>query len=129
MAELQVGDLVYSMHRGALAIVPIERVHRTAVTDHHVMRVRLDNGAVLLISPGHPTADGGTFATLSQGDVLFGPTIEDVELVPYAHTYTHDILPASDTGAYFTAGALIGSTLMAQGQPVAGASIEVPRAR
>jgi len=125
IAELQVGDLVYSVHRGELSVVPIERVHRTAVTNHHVVRLRLDNGAILMISPGHPTADGETFAALEPGDVLYGPAVEQVELVPYPHAYTHDILPASDSAAYFTAGALIGSTLTTEARPVAGACIEV----
>lgn len=29
----------------------------------------------------------------------------------YRHAFTYDILPASDTGAYFAGGALVGSTL------------------
>lgn len=125
IADLRVGDLVYSMHRDSLVAVPIERIHRTAVTHHRVMRVRLNNGAELMISPGHPTADGETFAQLTRGDVMYGPTVVEVALVPYPHAFTHDILPASDSGAYFTAGALIGSTLADDARPVAGASLQV----
>jgi hypothetical protein len=33
------------------------------------------------------------------------------ELVPYAYDAAYDILPASSTGTYSAAGALIGSTL------------------
>jgi hypothetical protein len=36
-----------------------------------------------------------------------------VEIVPYGHPYTYDILPASKSGTYFAAGVLIGSTLKA----------------
>jgi hypothetical protein len=32
-------------------------------------------------------------------------------VVPYEHPFTYDILPDSDTGAYFAGGLLIGSTL------------------
>lgn len=75
------------------------------------MRVGLDNGNVLEISERHPTADGRTFAALSVGTLLDGKAVVSTELVPYAHPFTYDILPASETGAYFAGGALIGSTL------------------
>jgi hypothetical protein len=32
-------------------------------------------------------------------------------VIPYEHAFTYDILPASETGTYYAAGALIGSTL------------------
>jgi hypothetical protein len=79
------------------------------------MRVRLESGAVLELSPGHPTADGRLF-----GDIVAGDRLDELnkvvssELVPYRHERTHDILPASDTGAYFASGALVGSTLVRQ---------------
>jgi hypothetical protein len=37
--------------------------------------------------------------------------VVSVELVPYGHPFTYDILPASETHTYFAAGALIGTTL------------------
>jgi hypothetical protein len=111
IAELAVGDLVYSVDGGRPAIVPIVRVNRTPVANHHVLRVKLRSGAVLTMSPGHPTADGRRFADLQPGAALDGVVIADVELTPYAHDATYDILPASDTGAYFAAGVLVGSTL------------------
>lgn len=40
-----------------------------------------------------------------------GVVIVSANLVPYTHEATYDILPESDTGAYFAGGALIGSTL------------------
>jgi hypothetical protein len=75
------------------------------------MRVGLDNGSVLEISERHPTADGQTFVALAVGSRLDGGKVVSVEIVPYAHPFTYDILPASATGAYFAGGALIGSTL------------------
>jgi hypothetical protein len=75
------------------------------------MRIGLDNGAILEISEKHPTADGRAFAALSVGTLLDGIAVVSSELVPYAHPLTYDILPASETGAYFAGGALIGSTL------------------
>jgi hypothetical protein len=76
------------------------------------MRVELRDGVTLEISPGHPTADGRTFGELKSGDALDAAHgVTSVKVVPYAHDRTYDILPASETGAYFAGGALIGSTL------------------
>lgn len=111
IAELQPGDIVYSIHRSAIVAVPILRVHRTPVHGHRVMRVTLANRRVLEISAGHPTLDGRDFGALAAGDRLDATPIAQVEVVPYAEPFTYDILPDSDSGAYFAAGAAIGSTL------------------
>ena len=111
ISELQAGDLVYSVDRGQLVAAPVVRTQRTPVFEHHVMRIVLEGGAVLLISPGHPTADGRNFAELRSGDTIDRVAIASAELVPFVHDATYDILPASDTHAYFAAGVLIGSTL------------------
>jgi hypothetical protein len=111
IAGLAAGDLVYSVDHDAIVAVPVLRTHRASVHDHHVVRVRLESGAVLDISPRHPTADGRTFGDLRQGDTLDRLRVTAVELVPYGHPFTYDILPASETHAYFAAGALIGTTM------------------
>jgi hypothetical protein len=111
IATLRPGDLVYSMHRGRLLALPVVRTTRTPATRHQVVRVRLDTGRVLHISPGHPTADGGTFAGLRAGAQLGERRVVAVEIVPYLHAFTYDVLPNSDTGTYLAAGALVGSTL------------------
>lgn len=111
IAALKVGDLVYSVDRGAMTVVPILRVNRTPVSHHAVVRVALRSGAVLEISPGHPTADGRTFGGLHSGDSMDGVAVDSATLVPYTHDATYDILPDSDTGTYFAGGVLIGSTL------------------
>jgi len=109
--SLKLGDLVYSMDQGVLRPVPVLAVSRRAAVGHHVVRLTLATGAVLHISGGHPTADGRNFYDLSAGGQLDGVTITAVELVPYAHEHTFDILPDSDTGTYLADGVLIGSTL------------------
>jgi hypothetical protein len=111
IAELREGDLVYSMHEGALRIVPIARIARTPVHAHAVVRVRLASGALLEISAGHPTADGRTFGDLAPDAALDGVRIIEVSTVPYEHELTYDILPQSDSGTYIAGGVLIGSTL------------------
>jgi hypothetical protein len=106
-----VGDRVYSVEHGAVVAVPVLKKSRTAAHHHHVVRVRLASGVVLEVSPRHPTADGRTFGDLRAGGMLDGQDIVSVELVPYAHPFTYDILPASETHAYYAGGALIGTTL------------------
>jgi hypothetical protein len=115
IAEIEVGDLVYSVDRSAVRAVPVVRVRRQRAHDHRVVRVTAQDGSVLEISAPHPTADGRSFGDLRPGESLDGHVLETVEVIPYAHEYTYDILPASDTGFYFAAGMLIGSTLASVG--------------
>jgi hypothetical protein len=111
IADLRVGDLVMSLDHGTLRAVPIARITSTPVRDHSVVHVALASGRAVEMSPGHPTADGRTFGELSPGDDLGGVLVIAVESIPYVHPATYDILPASDTGTYVAAGALVGSTL------------------
>jgi len=112
IADLEVGDLVYSVDHGSLAVVPIRLVHRQPVTgSHRVVEVKLAHGATLRISPRHPTADGRHFSDLVSGDVVDGVRVTAARLVDYDQPFTYDILPDSDSGTYFAGGALIGSTL------------------
>jgi hypothetical protein len=110
---LRIGDLVYSVDREEITAVPILRTNRTPVSGHSVVRVVLESGTTLEISALHPTADGRTFGVLAAGNQLDGVGILSASTVPYSHDATYDILPDSDTGAYFAGGVLIGSTLAA----------------
>ncbi len=94
-----------------MTIVPVTRTNRRPVTHHAVARIALANGAVLEISGRHPTVDGRRLDSLQPGDRLGDAQIVSVEMIPYDEPFTYDILAASDTGAYFVSGALVGSTL------------------
>jgi hypothetical protein len=111
IADLRQGDLVYSVDRDAIRPVIVARSGRTAVVNHSVIRVTTVDGRRLEVIAGHPTADGRRFGELRSGAKLDGQLIDRVEIVPYRYAETYDILPASDTGTYFAAGLLIGSTL------------------
>ncbi len=111
ISDLRQGDWVYSVHQGKVTPVRISRTHSVPSPNHFVMRVRLATGQVLRISPRHPTTDGRTFGDLRAGQRLDGVAIESVELIAYEESHTYDILPESDTGAYFAGGVLIASTL------------------
>jgi hypothetical protein len=113
IATLREGDLVYSVHDGAIVAVPLVRATRTSVFQHRVVRLELDSGVVLEISALHPTADGRSIGALRVADTLDGAQVVSVERVPYRFDHTYDILPASDTGTYFAGGVRLGSTLAA----------------
>jgi len=115
IASLRAGDLVYSVDAGRVVVVPIIAAGSTPAPDHQVARVTLTGGAVLLISHEHPTADGRTFGQLAPGDRLGDAVVDSVQSAPYPFDTTYDILPDSDSGAYFAGGALIGSTLRSIG--------------
>jgi hypothetical protein len=112
IADIQVGDAVYSVDHDAIRPVLVTRIGRHRAENHHVVRVVTGDGRILEISAPHPTADGRSFGDLRPGGLLDGHAIESVDVIRYAHEYTYDILPASDTGTYFAAGMQIGSTLV-----------------
>lgn len=118
IASLRPHDLVYSVDAaGAVVVVPVLKVSKLPAPAGHVaVRVRLASGRSFEMSPGHPTAAGGRLAALAAGDLLGDEEVAAVDVVPYAYATTHDILPASASGAYFAAGALVGSTLVEVGR-------------
>ncbi len=79
---------------------------------HEVAHITLEDGRKLYASPLHPTADGRLAGKLMKGEVLDGSRVTNIEMIPYAHTFTYDILPAGATGTYFANGILMGSTLL-----------------
>jgi hypothetical protein len=105
------GELVYSIDRGRLVVVPIRATHRESVHGHQMVLVVLESGATVRESPRHPTADGRTFDRLRAGDTLDGMRVVEAAVVPYVGDATYDLLPDSDSGAYFADGVLVGSTL------------------
>jgi len=114
IAALQAGDRIYSVEGDAIVAVPVLLVSRTPVAkNHEMLEVELASGARLRMSPGHPTADGRTFAALRAGDRLDGVVITGVRRVAYAFDATYDLLPASSTHVYFAGGVAVGSTLAA----------------
>lgn len=113
---IAVGDVVYSVDGDATVAVPVARIARTVVTSgHKIMRVAFAGGAVVEMSPTHPTADGRSFEELAAGDLLGHAEIVGVSPMSYGYAFTYDILPTSSTGIYFAAGVPVGSTLSRAG--------------
>jgi hypothetical protein len=111
--DLRVGDIVWTQGaRGERVAAPLVAIGNTPVPDtHEVVRVALADGRTVLVSPGHPTADGRRVGELRAGDVLDGAVIVSAERVRYTAGSTYDVLPAGATGAYWANGVLLGSTL------------------
>lgn len=111
--RLRVGDVVWTTDpSGERLAAPLVAVGSTPVPGtHEVVRVALDDGRVVFVSPGHPTADGRRVGDLLAGDALSGARVVSVERVRYAGGATYDILAAGTTGAYWANGVLLGSTL------------------
>ncbi len=105
--------MVYSLHRGQLTAVPLVGTQRILVQNHRVVRLDFEGGARIEMSAGHPTADGRGFGALRAGQEVDGVRLASVRVIPYKHDATYDILPQSDTGAYFASGILVGSTMKA----------------
>lgn len=112
--NIKKGDYIIS-NNGEPAIVV--KTSKIKVYKHKVVEVKLNDGTLLEISPGHPTGPGSIkFGSLKKGYKLDGRIVESVKLIPYKYSYTHDILPYSLTGNYYANGVLIGSSLFMSGE-------------
>jgi hypothetical protein len=111
--DLRVGDVVWTTGpSGERIAAPLVAVGSTPVPGtHEVVRVALDDGRVVFVSPGHPTADGRRVGDLVAGDALNGARVTTAERVRYLGGATYDILPAGATGVYWANAVLLGSTL------------------
>ena len=108
IADILEGDLVLTDSEKPVRVI---KVSRTEVKNHKILKVSLNDGIVLEISPGHPTSDGKLVKDLKIGDLIDGHIVIEVKQIPYNYKYTYDILPDSKTGNYYANGVLIGSTL------------------
>jgi hypothetical protein len=114
--DLRAGDEVWTIDASGTRIAaPLIAVGSTPVpATHQVVRLALEDGRLVYVSPGHPTADGRRVGDLASGDSLDGARIASARRVVYTGGRTFDILPAGTTGAYWANGVLLGSTLRAQ---------------
>jgi hypothetical protein len=78
---------------------------------HLFIRVTLADGRSVLVSAGHPTADGRKVGDLAPGDQLDGSSVVAAEPVDTDVAATYDLLPSGPTGTYWANGIRLGSTL------------------
>jgi len=112
--SLRTNDTVWSIHHGRLQAVRILATQRVHVQDHSMARIELQNGFVLEISGEHSTGDGRNLWALNPGETVGDTQIQALTVVPYAGSFTYDVLPDSDTGTYFVHGMWLGSTMFGQ---------------
>lgn len=111
--DLRPGMPIWSVDKdGTRIAVVVASVIRVPVPlDHEVVRVRLDNGRLLIASPAHPLADGRLIGQLQSGDEIPGNQILGAERTRYTAGYTYDVLPAGPTGYYWAEGVLLATTI------------------
>lgn len=111
--QLQKGSPVWTTNKSGDRVSGV--VVSTGKTDvsinHQMVRLTFDDGRVLLVSPGHPTADGRTAGEILANDFYDGARVVTSDLVDYGYTATYDILPSGPTGFYWANGILLDSTL------------------
>ncbi len=108
IADIKEGEFVLTDDGKA---VRVKKVSKTPVKNHKVLKITLNDGTILEISPAHPTADGRKLKDLKMGDILDGRMVIETKLIPYTYSHTYDILPDSKSGNYYANGILIKSTL------------------
>lgn len=76
-----------------------------------VVKVTLNDGRMVTVSPGHPSAEGRTLGDYQPGEILDGVMVAAIDTVIYDGGETYDLLPSGPTGRYWANGILLGSTL------------------
>ena len=111
--DLQVGMPIWTINKAGRRVsgIVMETSKVPAPPTHQMVRLILDDGRELLVSPGHPTIDGRTAGDLTANDLYDGARVVAVDRVAYDDTYTYDILPSGETGFYWANGILFDSTL------------------
>lgn len=97
---------------GRRVIGVVIKTSKTSVPfDHKMVKLILQDGRMLLVSPGHPTIDGHTVGDIIVGDEYANSRVISVDRVVYNQEFTYDILPTGETGFYFANGIILDSTL------------------
>lgn len=110
---LQPGDAIWTMAASGKRVASVvARVGSVAVpSTHQIVRLVLDDGRTVDVSPGHPLVDGRRVGDLAPGDRYDGATVVSSNRIEYGGGRTFDVLPAGDTGFYWANGVLLASTL------------------
>lgn len=111
--RLRAGDVVWTASAGGVRVAAlVQKVSKTPVPPTHTMvKLVLQDGRTILVSPGHPTVDGRVVGDLTEEDVYDGALVVSASRVVYGEGYTYDLLPSGATGFYFANGIQLGSTL------------------
>jgi hypothetical protein len=115
--DLRLGDQIWTRdstgRRAAGTVIALGST--TAPANHHVIRMTLADGRSVTASPGHRLADARQLGTLKVGDSIDGSTIASLETLPYSGGETFDLVASGPTGAYYSDGIPLGTTLLPTG--------------
>jgi hypothetical protein len=110
---IRIGMRVWSIDRtGRRVVATVVRIGQTPVpTSHRVVRLILDDGRLVVASPGHPLSDGRLLGAIRAGDRVDGATVTSATIETYDGGSTFDLLPDGPTGVYLANGVPLRSTL------------------
>jgi len=108
--DVRAGRAVWSTDRSGRRIRATVLRTRRRRASGPILRIVLADGRTVVVSPGHPTANGRLLGWLHVGDGLAGSRVSSVTSIPY-RGFTYDLLPSGPTGDYLADGVLLGSTL------------------
>ena len=111
--DMQKGMPVWTVNKFGARILGVTiKTSQTLVPPYHKMvKLILDDGRTLLVSPGHPMVDGRKAGDLAPGDLYDAARVVSSDRILYGDGATYDILPSGETGFYFANGILLDSTL------------------
>lgn len=114
--NIKIGDAVWTTTLSGKRVVgSVLQISKTPVpANHHMVKLVLNDGRTVLVSPGHPTNNNRTVGDLRAGEIYDNAQIISVNRILYNHSFTYDLLPSGETGFYFADNILLGSTLRAQ---------------
>jgi hypothetical protein len=110
IAELQVGDSVFTLHEGAMLAVPIaSQSRRPRRSGEMLVRLSFDDGRALTLTREHPLHDGRRADALVTGTLLGGRRVVRVAFIDDG-AWLYDIVPASASAAYIAEGVALRSS-------------------
>ncbi len=111
--ELEEGMPVWTQDRAGRRIegTVIAKSRARVGGAHALVRLRLADGRSVSVSAGHPVLGGRGVEELRPGEAYDGAPVDDATLIPYAGSFTYDLLPSGPSGAYWANGIPLASTL------------------
>lgn len=111
--DVRVGMSIWTRNRdGARVVGIVELVSNPSVQKgHHLSRVVLDDGRVIVASPEHPLLGQKRMQDLQIGNDYDGAKVNDVQFLEYSGSSTYNVLPSGETGVYWVNGVPVTSTI------------------
>ncbi len=111
--NIRVGTWVWTADTsGKRVAVPVLDTTSVRVPDsYRALSITLADGRKVLVSPGHPSAEGNRLDQYKVRDQLDGSLIVQSTLVEYDGSLTYDLLPGGQTGLYWANGIMLKSTI------------------